>query len=167
MKRIVVYSLLAAMFLLAGCPLLIKNSIDEGSCDVPKWLPGKWHEVKDGHTKKEGYLLKNGNKKGNLACFDIDSAGKVDYLSERRIILSTVGKKLFLCAYNPADGNTEEGFYLFEFRKINETEFELAGIKENEIAYDATPKDIIAYLTSNIDNKHIYSEDDKTRYKKD
>ncbi len=167
MKKLAVYSLLVAMFLLAGCPVLTQNSIDEGSYEVPKWLPGKWHEVKDGHKKKEGYLLKKGDKTGNLTCYDIDSTGRIDNQSARRIILSTVGNKIFLCAFSPADGNNDEGYYLFEFRKRSEKEFELVGIKEHSIDYDAASKDILAFLSANKDNTDIYSNDDETIYKKD
>ena len=167
MKQLAVYSLLVAMFLLAGCPVLTKSSIDEGSYDVPKWLPGKWHEVKDGHKKNEGYLLKKADKTGNLTCYDIDSAGRVDNQSARRIILSIVGNKIFLSAFSPADGNNEEGYYLFEFRKISVKEVELGGIKEHYLDYDATSKDIIDYLDANKDNKEIYSDEDKTIYKKE
>ena len=167
MKQLAIYSLLIAMFFLAGCPVLTKNSIDEGSYEVPKWLPGKWHEVKDGHKKNEGYFLKKADKTGNLTCYDIDSAGRVDNQSARRIILSTVGNKIFLSAFSPADGNNEEGYYLFEFRKISEKEFELFGIKEHSIDYDATSKDILAYLDANKNNKDVYSVDDDTIYKKE
>lgn len=155
------------MFFVCGCPVLTKNSIDEGSFDVPAWLPGKWCEVdKDGKLKEEGYLLEKTGKKGLIKCYDISAGGVADKAKQREVILSKVGSKVYMSVYTPADDMTEEGYYLFEFRKVSNTEFVLAGIKEKALDYLASPADIRDYLKDNMYNTLIFDQDGPYTYRK-
>lgn len=166
MKRIQVFSLLVIMFMISGCPLLTKNSIDSGSYDVPAWLPGTWWEVDDNGKKKDGHLLQKADKKGTLKCYNTDSLGKPDYTSPRQVVLSSVAGKIFMGVYEKGDDVSDEGYYIFEFRKVSNTEFVLHGLKEHSIDYDASQKDIIRFLEQNKDSKDIYEPGEVTHYKK-
>ncbi len=166
MKHLAVYSLLLIMLVLAGCPVLTKNSIDEGSYEIPSWLTGTWREVDKEGKMKNTYVFKKEAKKGNLICLEADSTGKPYEGKSRKVVMSTVDSKVFLCAFEAAGDMNEEGYYIFEFRKVNNKEFILAGIKEHEIDYDAPPADIKAFLLKNKDNTGIYDAAETSRYVK-
>ncbi|MCD6010933.1 MAG: hypothetical protein K0Q79_795 [Flavipsychrobacter sp.] len=167
MKRIAVYSLLAVMLVIAGCPVLTKNSIDNGSYDVPAWLPGKWQEVdKDGKPKTSAYLLEKGSGKGKLKYYDIKTDGTVDRATGRDMILSSIDGNIYLSAYTPADDMSEEGYYLFRLRKVSNTEMVLDGIKEHAIDYEATQADIKKFITNAKEDAAIYEATDSYTYKK-
>lgn len=165
MKKIAFFSLVLAMFALSGCPLATKNSIDSGSYDVPSWLPGKWGSInKDGQTG-DIYFVEKDSRKGILKCFE-DSLGKPNRNKMRPMILSSVAGKIYMSVYNPADDMTEEGYYLFEFRKVSNTEFILAGLKEHKIDEDATSAEIIKFLETNKTSSSLVDSGEITRYKK-
>lgn len=166
MKRIAVYSLLLMMFVLSGCPVLTKNSIDNGSYEVPEWLTGKWYEYSATGKYNSGYLFEKDATKGRLKCYDIDSVGKVDRTHVRAVILSSVAGKLFMNVYTPPDDMSEEGFYLFEMRKVNSGEFVLASLMEHSIDYDASQKEIVHYIETNKDGKGFYEPKGETTYVK-
>lgn len=167
MKRIAVYSLLAVMFIISGCPVLTKNSIDNGSYDVPSWLPGKWQEVdKEGKPKTSAYLLEKGSGKGKLKCYDIKSDGAVDRATGKDVILSSVDGNIYMSVYTPSDDVSEEGYYLFRLRKVSNTEMVLDGIKEHAIDYEATQAEIKKFIENAKDDAPIYEAADSYTYKK-
>lgn len=125
MRQVVIYSLLVIMLGLTGCPIATDNPIDEGSYDVPSWLPGKWSTRSGPTLSPERYRLEKGKKKGQLKCYSLDTAGNVTGTMDP-IILSKVGDKIFLSAYN-----TDHTYYLFEFKKHTETSFELIEVDED------------------------------------
>ncbi len=166
MKQLAIYSLILMMLVLTGCPVLTKNSIDDGSYDVPKWMAGKWQAFDKEGKAKDIYFLEKGEKKGNMKCYDDDGNGKADQGKMHQVILSTVGSRTFLCYYTPEDDVSDEGYYLFELRKVSNKEFQLAGIKEHAIDYHATQAAIVKYLEQNKDNDGIFDPAEVSTYKK-
>ncbi len=131
---------------------------------MPDWLPGKWYEYSATGKYRTGYLLEKGAQKGRLKSFDIDSVGNVDRKTVREVILSSVAGKVFMNVYTPADDMSEEGFYLFEMRKVNSGEFVLASLMEHSIDYDASQKEIVHYIETNKDGKGFYEPKGETTY---
>lgn len=166
MKRLAVCSLLLIMLVLTGCPVLTKNSPDAGSYEVPSWLPGKWQETDMSGKTHDSYYLEKDKGTGRLKYYETNSEGKINRTAGKPAILSAAGGKIFMSVYTPGDDMTEEGYYIFEFRKVNNTTFVLAAIKEHNIDYDATQADIIKYLQDNKDNDDIYDPAETTTYKK-
>lgn len=165
MKQATLVLLTFCMIGLCGCPLLTKNSVDNGSYDVPSWLPGTWCEIDKDGAKKNCYLLENGNKKGVLTCYDITTAaGKADRTKPVPVILSSIGGKVYMSVYTPPDDMSQEGYYLFELHRKSDKEFELDGVKENAIGYDAEAKDIMALLKKG--STEIIDPNEVSRYKK-
>ena len=167
MKWYAVFGLLSLLLVLTGCPQVTKNSMDEGSYDAPAWLAGKWWSIDANGKRNDGYYLEKDTKKGNIKCYELDSTGKIKYVDARQVILSTVGNKVFLSFYNSGDDMSEEGYYIYEFRKVSNTEVVLAGVKEHKIGYDAGAEEILTYLEKNKDNKDLYDASETTRYKKE
>ena len=166
MKQIAVYSLVICMFMLAGCPAKTLHSIDNGSYEAPSWLPGKWVELDKDGQKKDIFLLKKDGHQGHLTCYEVDSSGKADHSKPSPVIMSTIGGKTFLCFYDKGDDASDKGYYLFQFRKVSNTEFILAAIKENLIDYDAESSEIVKFLEQNKDDESIYNPDETVHYKK-
>ena len=166
MKQLSVCLLLLAMIGLCGCPVLTKNSVDDGSYEVPSWLPGKWCEVTRDGTKKDCNILKKEDKKGTMTRYETDASGNADPLKATPVILSNVGSKIFMFAYTEGDGGEYPGYYIFELRKVSNTEFVLAGIKEHAIDYEASRDDIKKYLLDNKNNNAIFDPAETTTYKK-
>ncbi len=167
MKQLAIYGLLLVMLVIAGCPVLTKNSIDNGSTDVPSWLPGKWQEFdKDGKPKTSAYFLEKGTGKGKLKYYEIKTDGTVDRTSGKEAILSGIDGNLYLSVYTPADDMSEEGYYLFKLRKVSNTEMVLDGIKEHAIDYEATQAEIKKFITNAKEDAAIYEATDSYTYKK-
>ena len=158
--------MLAIMFVLTGCPLLTEKSMDEGSYDVPAWLPGNWAEVDSAGNKKDVYLLKKEDAKGNLKCYDVDGVGKPDMDKVRRVILSKVEDKVFLSIYNSSDNESDNGYYVYQFIMESKTAFTLKGVKEYSIDADSAPADILEYLKKHKDDASIYDPKEVSHYKK-
>jgi hypothetical protein len=167
MKQVLVYGLLVAMLILAGCPVQTKNSIDEGSYDIPKAMNGVWQEAETSSGKaKKTYVLEVSNRKGNLKCYDADSTGTPDKSKQTPVIMSQVKGKVFLFAYRPEDDMDAAGYYIFEFRPVSDKEFKLVPVKEKSIDYNASPEEITKFLEQNINNNSIYDLSDVVRYVK-
>ncbi len=167
MRRLAVCSLLVGMFFLSGCPVILKNSIDDGTCDVPSWLPGRWHEVTTLGKKGDEYFLEKDLKKGHLKYYEIDSVGKVNYHTGKDMVLSVIGNKTFLSAYHQGDAFMEEGYYYFELRKVSNSELVIAGIKEHSLDYEATRLEILKFLNDNKDKEAIFDPNEITQFLKD
>lgn len=166
MKQLAIYGLLLVMLVIAGCPVLTKNSIDNGSADVPSWLPGKLQEVdKDGKPKTSAYLLEKGGK-AKLRSYDLKADGSADRTTGRDVILSLIDGNIYLSVYNPADDMSEEGYYLFRLRRVSSTEMVLDGIKEHAIDYEATQAEIKKFITNAKEDAAIYEATDSYTYKK-
>jgi hypothetical protein len=166
MKNLFVCSLLVLMFVLTGCPVSTKNSIDNGSYDVPSWLAGKWCEIDSAGNTKDCYKIENGTQKGKLTYWELDAKGAQKDMNPRPMVLSKIKDRVFLSAYVPGDGTTEDGYYLFEFRKVSNSEFLLAGIREHSIDEDAEQADIAKYIEKNMNDKSLFPKEEISRYKK-
>ena len=166
MKNTALSLLLIAMFVITGCPLQTKNSIDFGSYEVPAWLPGTWKKViAKGELAKTGYNLQKQDAKGYLICYDVDSAGNVS--SEgKETILSNVGGKVFIGVYEKGDDASEPGYYIFELRRVSDREMILAGVKEHKVDYDASSAELKKFLEENKNNPSLFDDAETTRYKK-
>lgn len=166
MKHLLIFSLLAFMFVLTGCPVSTKNSIDNGSYDAPSWLTGKWCEIDSAGNSKDCYMIASGTKKGNLAYWEVDAKGVKKDMNTRPLVLSKIKDKIFMSAYVPGDGTTEDGYYLFEFRKVSNSEFILAGMKEHSIDEDASQADIVKFIENNMNDNSLFPKEETSRYKK-
>jgi hypothetical protein len=167
MKQVMIYGLLVAMLLLAGCPVLTKNSIDEGSYAIPSTMNGVWHEMESTGKVKKTYLIKTGNRKGTLTGYDADGEG-TPYASTpvTNVIMSTVKGKVFFFVYKPEDDMDPAGYYIFEFQSVSDKEFKLVPVKEHAVDYNASPEEIAKFLEQNKDNKGIYDLGEVLRYVK-
>ena len=101
-----------------------------------------------------------------MKCYEVDSTGRPIYSNLKPVIISSIAGKIFLNFYNPGDDMSEEGYYLFEFRKVSNTEFVLAGIKEHKIDYEATPAEIKRFLEKNKNDKDLFDPAETSTYKK-
>lgn len=162
MKYISSLVLVLCMIVLTGCPGLTQNSIDNGSCEIPTWMPGKWIEYTKDGKKKTGYVLEQTNKKSMLNCYESDTSGKLKKGDLMPVTLSNIGGAMYLNVYTKDDGNGKAGYYLIKLRKVSNTEFTLKGVKEHELDYKASQTEIQKFLTSNKDNDHIFDEGETT-----
>lgn len=165
-KKLALYCLVLFLFPLTGCPLLTKIPIDGGSCEVQPWMRGRWHEVNELGKPEKAWLLERDLQKGNLTIYEIDSEGKPNYAKPGKVIMSNLGGKTFACINNIGDDGTDEGYYIYEFRKISNKEFTLAGIKANKIPYITSIFDLLKFLKDNMNNPNIYDPHETMTYKK-
>jgi hypothetical protein len=163
MKQFLTYGLLAVMLVLAGCPVQTKNSIDNGSYSVPAWMYGTWR--KSGSSSKTSYLLEKDERKGYLKRYSVDSTGKVGKEAQP-VVMSTIGDKIFLSVFTPADDMDQQGYYLYEFRKVGNKEFMLVPLKEKSIDYNATSEEIKRYIQERLNSTELYDLGDMETYVK-
>jgi hypothetical protein len=163
MKQIGLYSLLVIMLALTGCPAHTDHPVDEGSYDVPSWLPGKWSTSYGPSQHTETYRFENGRKKGRLKCSELDSVGNVKGVYDP-VIMSKVGNKIFLSALST------EGYYLFEIVKKSDGVFDLKELDESivdgsyDISATSSSAQLKAFLLKNKDDDGIYGS--TSTYKK-
>ena len=167
MKKLAIYCMVLFLFPLMGCPVLTKLPIDNGSYDVQPWLRGRWHEVNELGQPEKAWLVERELKRGNLTLYAIDSEGKPDYGHPHQVIMSIMGDKTFACVNNVGDDGTNEGYYLYEFRKTNNKTFVLAGIKANKIPYNASIFELLKFMRENKNNPNIYDANETKTYRKE
>jgi hypothetical protein len=162
MKRFSLIVLLAAMFLITGCPMQTEHPVDEGSYTATSWLEGKWVQQKSDGTVGKTYLIKR-SKPGHLLAYSV-TAGQLE-AKGRPIVASRVGSKVFLSAYDEGDEVDDKGYYIFQLIKKSNTEFELLPVKEHTVGSDASSKEIKDYLVQHQDEA-IYEEGERETYKR-
>ncbi len=156
MKKLAIYCLVLFLLPLTGCPLLIKIPVDQGSYEVQPWLRGRWHEENELGKPEKAWLVERDLKKGNLTIYDIDSNGNPNYLTPHKVIMSNLGGKTFACINNIADDGTDEGYFIYEFRKISNVEFTLAGFKAGKLPYTTSTSELWKYLKYKMNNPDSY-----------
>jgi len=165
MKRVLLMGLLAAMFLLTGCPSQTQVAM-EPTDEVPAWLVGTWCKVKGSGEKGECYRLDKTAKKGVMTRYDVEG-GTALLMSGQEIVLAKVNGHTFVFAYDKGDEATSgEGYYIFELRKQSDKEFVLAGVKEHAIDYEASREEIRKYLQEHGDDAATYSVAETDTYRK-
>ena len=167
MKYIFAPLLLIVVLILQGCPLQTKNSIDEGSYDIPSWLPGKWKLMSNDDKTAPIYLLgKDESRKANMLAFPYDSLGNISTDNYYRMILSTVGDKIFVNVYDNGDSGGEEGYYIYLLKIISNTTIKLVGVKESSVDGDIEPEKLKEWLLAHKDDDSIYDSSEEQTYLK-
>jgi hypothetical protein len=154
------------MFLLTGCPQHIEVPLDANE-EVPAWLAGTWCKVNSqGQKDKTGcYYLEKDKKKGIMTRYESDGTTAA-LLTGQQVVMTRVGDKTYLFVYEKGDGIDEEGYYLFALRKISNTEFELRGVKEHSMAFDASKSTIEQYLREHANDDKLFDPAETVRYVK-
>ena len=154
---------MSAILIITACANLCKQSIDNGSYTIPKWMPGQWTELKtDGSKGSVTYKIEA------LKDTAYDKAGdpKDANFQKHPIIMSQIGATIFMSIYdkgNEADA-VDPGWYLYKFERISDKEFTLTPLKENTIGYEASQEQIQSYLKANKDKARTYDNAAIERY---
>lgn len=157
MKPLFIYSLLAAMLLLTGCPYSSDTPVDPGSFSVPAWLTGKWQEVKsDGN----GTVYELKPDKGNSSILTATVPGE----KEKKVYMSKVGSSVYMSVYEAGDDLSDEGYYIFRMTKKSNTEMELLPLKEHaDVGSAASLKE---FLRQHENDDAVFEKTELMQFKK-
>ena|GEM_PF-4223584 len=156
MKKLAIYCLVLLMLPLAGCPLRTMIPVDDGSADVQPWLRGRWREVTELSRPAAEWFIERDLRKGNLTIYEADSERKVNYGFAHHAILSSLDGRTYVSLNNDDPDGTDEGYYIYELRKVNKDEIVLEGIKANKLPYSASVFELRNLLRVNKNNSAIF-----------
>ncbi len=163
MKQISLMLLLGVMLVITGCPLNTEKPVDEGSYTATGWLTGKWIGQKANGTKGNTYIVEKGDKPGNIRVYAVTDGKRA--AKPRPVVLSSIGNKIFISAYEEGDEVDDSGYYIMLMVKKGNNAFDLMPVKEHSISSGSTSKEIRDWLTANADGD-IYVADEVEHYKK-
>ncbi|GEM_PF-2778377 len=163
MKNVVLGVFILLIFVLAGCPMQTKTSIDNGSYKIPEWLIGKWLDQADSTAGPTiCRLIPDSKKTGHAMVEVLDSAGKAE--ESTSLIFSTVGENIFVSAFVDSNDEYDAGYYLYKFSKKSEKEFELIPLLKEVVDYTITQDSLKKWLTANMNDSTIYDFSDISKY---
>jgi len=161
MKYFIQALLVSYCLLLYGCPLQTDAPImGDRTLEVPKWLPGKWAELKNTTLSKSLYQVKLVQEDSSrVTITGLDPQGNPDPDNVHEAVVATIRKQLFISIYDKGDDqNNSAGYYHYAMVYNKNGDLELIPVTELLLASTASSEELLDYFINHSSNPDYFDQ---------